>query len=912
MLEGGAGRVKITDFGLARAADDASISQSGIIAGTPMYMAPEQARAEKLDQRADLFSLGSVLYQMAAGRPPFRANNTPAVLKRVAEDAPRDIREIISETPKWLCDIIAKLLAKDPAERYQSAREVADVLADCEAQLKEHAKLTDYSRIPACKPAPARPVRGRRKWVAAAGVIALLACGVVWAGPYSVRYFANRGDVEFVPGPGLGSVIVLQNDVIVHDWMDLRTAHQLTLPPGMYELNMGLKPGYDYQTSGWEVEVSGLFSGSKFLMSGPSLRLTLTRGERATIRVMAREAARAGPSPPPSGTPPLAIAPFDAMEARAHQEAWAKHLGVPVEFKNTFDMPLRVIPPGKFTMGSPEGEIERCLKQDSDGVYLIRSEAPEHEVEIVRPFYLGATEVTVGQFRRFVEGSNYSVGNDGWKKPSHEQFDDYPVVFLTWQNAADFCSWLSRKEGKKYRLPTEAEWEYCCRAGKGATRHPFGDNDTELEDYCWYVKNSGGGPKAVANKKPNEWGLYDMLGNAWEWCEDSYDPHYYRRSPKKDPSGGAGDLHVIRGGAWNESPVACRSACRHVHPEIAGVRWGNHGFRVVLDVSPLVSTGSGTSPQSPPAIAPFTDADVKQIAALPPVEQVEEVRKELMRRNPGFDGKVEHKIEGGIVTEIRLLPDKVTDISPIRVWSTLQVLHCHGAAPHGLLMDLTTLGRMNLAGLRGLDLQYTNVNDTGMVYFKDSKNLTYLNLFDTQVSDAGMAYFKDCKALTHLYLCSTKVGDAGMAYFKDCKNLTVLCVHRTQVGDAGMICFQDCKALTELNVAGTKVTDAGLVHFKDCKSLKHLYLDRTHVGDAGLAQFKGLPLTKLAIENTAVTDLTPLQGMPLEEIHLTPKTIARGLSILRGMKSLKTIGLEWPQSWPAAEFWDRYDKGEFK
>ena len=149
LIEGGPQqKVKITDFGLARAADDASISQSGIIAGTPMYMAPEQALGDKLDQRADLFSLGSVLYQMAAGRPPFRANGTVAVLKRVADDTPRSIREIIPETPQWLCDIIAKLHAKNPDERYQSAREVADVLADCEAQLKANSKLKDFSRIP--------------------------------------------------------------------------------------------------------------------------------------------------------------------------------------------------------------------------------------------------------------------------------------------------------------------------------------------------------------------------------------------------------------------------------------------------------------------------------------------------------------------------------------------------------------------------------------------------------------------------------------------------------------------------------------------------------------------------------------------------------------------------------------------
>jgi len=124
-------RVKITDFGLARAADDASLTQSGFIAGTPMYMAPEQARGEAIDQRTDLFSLGSVLYVMTSGRPPFRASNTVAVLKRVCEDTPRPIREIIPETPQWLCDIISKLHAKHPEDRFQTAQEVADVLARC-------------------------------------------------------------------------------------------------------------------------------------------------------------------------------------------------------------------------------------------------------------------------------------------------------------------------------------------------------------------------------------------------------------------------------------------------------------------------------------------------------------------------------------------------------------------------------------------------------------------------------------------------------------------------------------------------------------------------------------------------------------------------------------------------------------
>lgn len=134
LLEEGFHRVKITDFGLARAMDDASLTQSGFVAGSPLYMAPEQARGEALDPRADLFSLGSVLYTMCTGRPPFRAANTLAVLRRVSEDSARPIRETNPEIPDWLAEVVDKLMAKEPEKRFQSAAEVAELLGQHLAQ----------------------------------------------------------------------------------------------------------------------------------------------------------------------------------------------------------------------------------------------------------------------------------------------------------------------------------------------------------------------------------------------------------------------------------------------------------------------------------------------------------------------------------------------------------------------------------------------------------------------------------------------------------------------------------------------------------------------------------------------------------------------------------------------------------
>ncbi|HTU89438.1 MAG TPA: protein kinase [Gemmataceae bacterium] len=156
LLEEGVQRVKITDFGLARAMDDASLTQSGFVAGSPLYMAPEQARGEALDHRADLFSLGSVIYTMCTGRPPFRAANTLAVLRRVSEDSPRPIRETNPEIPDWLADIAAKLMAKEPSERFQSATEVEEVLGRHLAGL-QHAAWVPPPRSPAPAAVPDLP-----------------------------------------------------------------------------------------------------------------------------------------------------------------------------------------------------------------------------------------------------------------------------------------------------------------------------------------------------------------------------------------------------------------------------------------------------------------------------------------------------------------------------------------------------------------------------------------------------------------------------------------------------------------------------------------------------------------------------------------------------------------------------------
>ena len=289
-------KVKLTDFGLARAADDASISQSGVVAGTPMYMAPEQAKGDALDHRADLFSLGSVLYVMCTGRPPFRANSTLAVLKRVAEDEPRPIREIIPEVPVWLCRIVEKLHAKEPADRLQSAREVADLLADCESQIKTYGALRDFSRIPGGQ--SLRPRRRRLAVIAGSLALLLLVCGAVWAGPYALRYIGNRGDVEITPEAGWVSVIVHKGDDAVTDWFGVNKRPTIKLPPGRYKLEPGFAPGR--LLVHWEITTHGLFASHTLLQFKRAPEIEVARGERVTVRAVMRDE----PPPPPPQPPP--------------------------------------------------------------------------------------------------------------------------------------------------------------------------------------------------------------------------------------------------------------------------------------------------------------------------------------------------------------------------------------------------------------------------------------------------------------------------------------------------------------------------------------------------------------------------------------------------------------------------------
>jgi formylglycine-generating enzyme required for sulfatase activity len=255
-------------------------------------------------------------------------------------------------------------------------------------------------------------------------------------------------------------------------------------------------------------------------------------------------------------------------------------------------------------MGTSPEQVDLVLKQFPNATReYFDDEQPRHRVRITKIDALARHEVTVGQFGRFVADTGYKTEaeRDGkgaygfnvekgtyeqdpkytWRNPGFPQSDDHPVTCVSWNDANEFCRWLSGKDGRTYRLPTEAEWEYACRAGS-ESRYSFGDDPEGLArvgnaadasakarfaSMTWAIKADDGFvfTAPVGRYAANAWGLFDMHGNVWEWCLDGYDAAYYKSSPEVDPGGaGAGAAHrVIRGGSWRSLGRYCRSATRY-------------------------------------------------------------------------------------------------------------------------------------------------------------------------------------------------------------------------------------------------------------------------------------------------------------------------------------------------------------
>ena len=347
-----------------------------------------------------------------------------------------------------------------------------------------------------------------------------------------------------------------------------------------------------------------------------------------------------------STQPPLAIAPFTPEEAKQHQQEWADHLGVPVEFENSIGMKMVLIPPGEFLMGSPGSDPN--AEED---------EKPQHRVRITKPFDIAAQEVTVGQFRAFTTETGYKTeaeaagDSEDWINPGFDQTDGHPVVLVTWNDATAFCRWLGKKERGTFRLPTEAEWEFACRAGSTA-RWCFGDDQEKLEEFAWYQSKGGIGTKVVGQKSPNGFGLFDVHGNAREWCLDRYQGDYYNNPPVDDPAGpSSGESHLLRGGAFLANPEFTRSASRLANrPDY---RFHHIGFRPVLVIEPdnppnIISKPPDESPKPKLTTATKPKSEATNPVPTPEPDPSSEIQseKDEADKTPKISWKLRHTLEG--------------------------------------------------------------------------------------------------------------------------------------------------------------------------------------------------------------------------------------------------------------------------
>lgn len=272
--------------------------------------------------------------------------------------------------------------------------------------------------------------------------------------------------------------------------------------------------------------------------------------EAPTIRPTQRTASRAEADSDASAT----VDAGEEVEApHADQKACMVDVGDGVTMK------LAYIPAGTFVMGSDVKEPDEYFDND----------APAHRVSITHPFYMSVTEVTQAQYAAIMGGN-----------PSKFPGTNNPVEQVSWEDAVAFCKALSKKTGRTFRLPTEAEWEYACRAGS-TTRYSFGDDADALSAYAWFEENSDRKTHPVGQKKPNAWGLFDMHGNVWEWCSDWVGE--YRNAAVTDPEGpSSGSARILRGGSCVDDARGCRSTYRFCGKPDS--RYRTFGLRVLMEV----------------------------------------------------------------------------------------------------------------------------------------------------------------------------------------------------------------------------------------------------------------------------------------------------------------------------------------
>ena len=581
LSEQGRFTVKVCDFGIARQVKD-SLSRVSReeTSGTLLYMSPEQLQGEPLDNRSDIYSLGATMYELLSGQPPFTSGS---IHFQVLSKAPRPIEGI----PEWLNTVVLRCLEKDRGARFETCEALAEAIAggagegvpvEVEAVAQRGARSEESRKSPESvqvkaeemsssgldAPSPARSrgtTRPRRRAVVPviiAGAIALVIALVVggylhfqgWR--YEKAQDVDRQVLDLSPESGeVEAEPVRADEGIVVDRAETEARERRD------RIDALLRKADEHFSEDAFITPAGANAYDLYM---EVLRLDPKNSHAGEmLDRMGRRYLEWGDGRLREGRFAEALDYYNRARKVGVSESVFQERIVALEREKDRNVGVEMveIPAGTFRMGSPPDESGR---HDNETL---------HTVTISKSFLMGRFEVTQGQWKA-VMGSN----------PSHfkECGDECPVEQVSWFDAVLFCNRLSNREGFEpayriegekvtwdrgadgYRLPTEAEWEYACRAGT-TTRFSTGDADSDLERTSWYKNNSGGKTHPVGRKTPNEWSLYDMHGNVVEWCWDRRGK--YTSGTVTDPIGPGGGLgRVPRGCGWSSYGRDCRSAYR--------------------------------------------------------------------------------------------------------------------------------------------------------------------------------------------------------------------------------------------------------------------------------------------------------------------------------------------------------------